>query len=314
MNWSFDAGNWDCVDDGADSGWNHAQIDFGANVPDVTEAWIAQSCQFVSNQTAGRFLVLHVDPRSLAIRTQLMLTREMVLAQETATTPESIALLETVPEELNVFFEVPTLDSDQTAEPHPTSKATSLIPPGASIQEECGFDPRTNAAAKALDSRCSQPATVLASLLPSVRFHSQIVTRSSADQPSTWGNTTGSLTLVSPRQTLQLEARTSLTPTSNDFLNIMMPRSIRVEECMGRVKSRAPGGGCRLALACNDVGVFLDVAWDATVRTLGTNLNPLYEKVNEFPKNFTASTPVGIHVSIAITEVATNVINRDEVE
>ncbi|KAJ7121449.1 hypothetical protein C8R44DRAFT_786277 [Mycena epipterygia] len=201
--WPYDeSGNWPCVNDRTDSGRTHfhvslrgkmrnwtslldyrsrcgyffnAEIDFGANVPDITKAWIAQSGQFVSNQIAGRFLV--------PIETQLKLTWEMVLAQEeTATTPESLALLETLPEELHVFVEVPTFDGGLIAEPKiywstdPTSKETSLIPPGAfkirfawevhvesawwqqhhydvakSIQEECGFDPSTNAAAKALD-------------------------------------------------------------------------------------------------------------------------------------------------------------------
>ncbi|KAJ7121373.1 hypothetical protein C8R44DRAFT_786206 [Mycena epipterygia] len=200
--------NWFYVDARADSGWTHfrvpligktrnwtslldrsprcgyffsAQISFGENVPDITDAWISQSGQFVSNQTASRFLV--------PIRTQLQLMWEMVLVQEeTATTPESLALLETLPEELHVFVQVPTLDAGRIAEPKiywstdPTNKETSLIPSGAfkirvkwavdvksawwqqhhydvakSIQEECGFDPSTNAAAKALNLPLLQP-------------------------------------------------------------------------------------------------------------------------------------------------------------
>ncbi|KAJ7618174.1 hypothetical protein DFH06DRAFT_99732 [Mycena polygramma] len=104
----------------------------------------------------------------------------MVLCEET---DESLALLETLPEQLHVFVELPILDRDSNriAEPriywstHPTQKETSQIPPkifrirlswsasvnsarwekhhydvAKSIQEECGFDPTTNAAAEAL--------------------------------------------------------------------------------------------------------------------------------------------------------------------
>ncbi|KAJ7121375.1 hypothetical protein C8R44DRAFT_786208 [Mycena epipterygia] len=198
--WDDELYNWPCVDDRADSGWTRfrvsligktrnwtslldfrSRIGFGANVPDITEAWIAQSGQFVSNQTAGRFLV--------PIRTQLQLTWEMVLVQEeTATTPESLALLETVSEEMHVFVQVPTIDGGRIAEPKiywstdPINKETSLIPPGAfkirfewnvkvesaCIQEECGFDPSTNAAAKALNLPLLQPCHGSLTMSPSV--------------------------------------------------------------------------------------------------------------------------------------------------
>ncbi|KAJ6522577.1 hypothetical protein B0H19DRAFT_655166 [Mycena capillaripes] len=101
----------------------------------------------------------------------------MVLSEENA---DSLALLETLPD-LHVFVQVPILDCGQIPEPRiywstdPKQKDTSRIPPGMfqirfswqpsitlvnwdlhhydvarSILEKWGFDPSTNAAAKAL--------------------------------------------------------------------------------------------------------------------------------------------------------------------
>ncbi|KAJ7489655.1 hypothetical protein B0H11DRAFT_1059827 [Mycena galericulata] len=152
----------------------NAQIGFGANVPDITSAWLVQSAAFIAER----------DPRQFYIptRTDLCLIWEMVLCQgETATTPESLNLMEILPEHLHVYVQVPVLDGRRILEPRvcwstdARSKETSLIPQGTfkirmkwelrvevsrwekhhydvakSIQAECGFDPATQATAKAL--------------------------------------------------------------------------------------------------------------------------------------------------------------------
>lgn len=168
-----------------------ARCEFSTNLPDITTAWIAQSAVFLPDQTDAascyiRKCSLFFSTRDLAnasfdstaTETYLVLYWEMALSQdETETT-----LLDALPEELHVFVEVPKLEGGQIAEPQiywstePIAKETALIPHGAckirfkwevevreaswgkhhydvakSVQEECGFDPSTNAVAKALD-------------------------------------------------------------------------------------------------------------------------------------------------------------------
>ncbi|KAJ7489664.1 hypothetical protein B0H11DRAFT_2229691 [Mycena galericulata] len=152
----------------------NAQIGFGADVPDIALAWITQSTAFITKQDARQLYV--------PTQTDLRLMWEMVLCQEeTATTPESLSLMEILPDHLHVYVQVPIIDGRRILEPRiywstdATSKDTSLIPLGTfkirmtwelvvsastweqhhyevakSVQEECGFDPATKTAAKAL--------------------------------------------------------------------------------------------------------------------------------------------------------------------
>ncbi|KAJ6485471.1 hypothetical protein C8R47DRAFT_540035 [Mycena vitilis] len=148
----------------------NAEIGFDANVPNVPLAWIAQSASLVTSDCTPSDLYV-------PMLTALDLTWEMVLLEETA---ETLALLGQLTD-LHVFVQVPILDSGRIAEPqicwstHPTLKDTSQIPLGTfkirlmwqvqtvwawwerhhydvakCIQEEYGFDSKTNAAAEAL--------------------------------------------------------------------------------------------------------------------------------------------------------------------
>ncbi|KAJ7121435.1 hypothetical protein C8R44DRAFT_736234 [Mycena epipterygia] len=116
---------WRGMDDRMHSGWAHAKIDFGENVPEIIEAWIAQSGQFISDHTADRFLVLGVDLGNGS------------LPRRNRGNSESPTLLETLPEELHVVVQVPTLDGGRIGEPKiywsadAVSKQTSSIPRGA---------------------------------------------------------------------------------------------------------------------------------------------------------------------------------------
>ncbi|KAJ7618185.1 hypothetical protein DFH06DRAFT_99818 [Mycena polygramma] len=131
--------------------------------------------------------------RFVSMLTALDLTWEMVLLEETA---DTVALLEALPD-LHVFVQVPILDGGRIAEPqiywstHPTLKDTSQIPPGTfqirfmwqvqtvwawwekhhydvakSIQEEYGFDSKTNAAAEALELPLFEACDLNSSPLP----------------------------------------------------------------------------------------------------------------------------------------------------
>ncbi|KAJ7691034.1 hypothetical protein B0H17DRAFT_1201377 [Mycena rosella] len=161
-----------------------AQITFSTNMG-MPEAWIAQSGVFIPDHSQES------DPSEflIPIRTAVILMWEMVLCQEeTGTTTGSLALLETIPSNIHVFLQVPTLDEGRIQEPRmywstdPLCIETSLIPPGMfkirfgfgtnitlawwekhhydaarSILEECGFDPRTIAAANSLNLPLFEP-------------------------------------------------------------------------------------------------------------------------------------------------------------
>ncbi|KAJ6536848.1 hypothetical protein B0H19DRAFT_1270555 [Mycena capillaripes] len=147
-----------------------ADLEFGANIPAMSVAWMAQSGIFVTSDS-------YPPAFRIPFRTDLALTWEMVLCEENV---DSLALLETLPD-LHVFVQVPVPNRGRISEPrlywstNPTQKETSLIPPGMfkvrfkwnpqiefegwekhhydvarGLLEEYGFDPSTTAAATAL--------------------------------------------------------------------------------------------------------------------------------------------------------------------
>ncbi|KAJ7446967.1 hypothetical protein FB451DRAFT_1536679 [Mycena latifolia] len=113
----------------------NASVSFGASVPDISAAWLAQSSSIISN-SHGRFdgsdvsefcirayhsqhsqSPLNPHPNE-ATSTSLRLTWEMVLAAEnTATTPESLTILSHLPDQLHVYVQVPSVDGGRVAEP-----------------------------------------------------------------------------------------------------------------------------------------------------------------------------------------------------
>ncbi|KAJ7618169.1 hypothetical protein DFH06DRAFT_1237264 [Mycena polygramma] len=187
--------NFPRVDERADSGWTHfvvqlrrkrdkwislydcmpyfgyfldAEIGFGANIPNISLSWMAQSGLFVTGETRPSHFLVPVE-------TTLHLTWEMVLSEDTDDS------METLPGHLHVFLQVPILDGGRVAEPqiywstHPTLHETSRLPPDTfqirtkwrprtdfatwekhhydvakGVQEEYGFDPTTTAAAEVL--------------------------------------------------------------------------------------------------------------------------------------------------------------------
>ncbi|KAJ6575995.1 hypothetical protein DFH09DRAFT_1150165 [Mycena vulgaris] len=168
----------------------NAQIELGANVPDVTEAWLAQSGRFIHGEGAKS------EPSQFLIPTecQLVLEWEMVLFHQSK---ESLALLDELPAHIHVFLQVPTLAESRISEPlmywstDPMRRETSLIPTGMfqirfkfstetavawweqhhydvirSAQHECGFDPTTTDAAEALNLPLLQPCCETSTGLP----------------------------------------------------------------------------------------------------------------------------------------------------
>ncbi|KAJ7500044.1 hypothetical protein FB451DRAFT_49506 [Mycena latifolia] len=95
----------------------NASIEFGGAVPDISAAWLAQSSSIISNLQSGYD---ESEPTNFYIpmETTLELSWELVLAAEnTATTPESLAILSELPDELHVFAQVPVLDRARITEP-----------------------------------------------------------------------------------------------------------------------------------------------------------------------------------------------------
>ncbi|KAF7355919.1 hypothetical protein MVEN_00920900 [Mycena venus] len=159
----------------------NAQIGFGNSVPDVSLSWMAQAQSILSKYSPS----IECKPSNLCVPTStyLFLHWEMVLAAEPIpTTEESWAIVDNLPENINVFVQVPTVKEARIEEPqiywstgaHTTE--TSCIPPGSlkihmrwstssevaqwephhyevasAVLKEHGFDPTTNAAAESLN-------------------------------------------------------------------------------------------------------------------------------------------------------------------
>ncbi|KAJ6485454.1 hypothetical protein C8R47DRAFT_1130220 [Mycena vitilis] len=145
-----------------------ANIQFGCNTPNISLSWLAQSGSFTTDTSKHSLFVV-------PLRTGLNLTWELVLSER------SDDLQEAVPE-VHVFVQVPILGDGRVLEPQihwstdPAERETSRIPTemfqirltwqldtefgtwerhhydvAKSLQEQHGFDPTTNAAAKVLE-------------------------------------------------------------------------------------------------------------------------------------------------------------------
>ncbi|KAJ7622006.1 hypothetical protein DFH06DRAFT_1448058 [Mycena polygramma] len=155
-----------------------AGIQFGKSVPDLKYGWLAQASSIIpllDERGQGDFYI----PTFISLN----LSWEMILAAEdTATTPESIALLDDLPERIHVFVQVPQIKEHCVEEPQiywstdADAVDTRTVPRAAlkiraswviqfhtvhwenhhyevaeATQRQLGFDPMTNAAAKSLN-------------------------------------------------------------------------------------------------------------------------------------------------------------------
>ncbi|KAJ7615636.1 hypothetical protein DFH06DRAFT_1343604 [Mycena polygramma] len=156
-----------------------ADLQFGNWASDVSYAWLAQASSIIQipSEQRQRMLSNCYIPTS----TSLSLIWEMVLAAEN-TAPESIALLDDLPERIHVFVELLKIKEGHIEEPEiywstdPNEVETRSVPCSAlkiwmswrtrfqtvhwedhpyevaeAKQKRLGFDPTTNAAAKSLD-------------------------------------------------------------------------------------------------------------------------------------------------------------------
>ncbi|KAJ7028890.1 hypothetical protein C8F04DRAFT_1398643 [Mycena alexandri] len=155
-----------------------ATLEFGGSVPDITTSWLAQASSIVSKLPDD----MNLSDFYVPTHTKLVLSWEMVfLAEATPIAPESIAVFEDLPKQIHIFVEIPAVPAGHVQEPQiywstdPDIMTTSAIPLGGFeirmvwdidttavrweshhyevaklIQEQNGFNPATNDAARSL--------------------------------------------------------------------------------------------------------------------------------------------------------------------